>query len=131
PAILARSFANGFQPGPGGICKAYDLVARQPRNRDMPWWSLPETMRAALLGWESVEDDAARRACLATFAACHNAFLGHYVRPDVHLMAVQTRGPDGRVSDAIPATADADPGYHTGLSLLDVVRILSDLPARP
>ncbi|MFH1567642.1 MAG: hypothetical protein ABIL09_06535, partial [Gemmatimonadota bacterium] len=46
PAILARSFANGFQPGPGGICKAYDLVARQPRNRDMPWWSLPETMRA-------------------------------------------------------------------------------------
>ena len=28
--------------------KAYDLIGRKPINDDMPWWNLPETMRAAL-----------------------------------------------------------------------------------
>ena len=40
-------------------------------------------------------------------------------------MSVQTRSVDGRVSTAIPATADADPGYHTGLSLLDVIKTVA------
>lgn len=125
PCILVRNFANGYQERAGGICKAFDLVTRCPLNTDMPWWSLPETMRAALLCGESAPDAEVRGRALAIFAACHNAFTQHYVRPDIHLMAVQTRAADGTVSDAIPATADADPGYHTGLSLLDVVRVLA------
>ena len=47
PAILTHIHALCFQPGPAGICKSYDLVSRRPPNTDMPWWSLPETMRAA------------------------------------------------------------------------------------
>ena len=124
PTILARAFTNGFQVEAGGLCKAFDLVARRATNTDMPWWSLPETMRAALFCWEVAPDQSARDRALSIFAACHNAFVEHYVRPDIHLMAVQTRSADGTASDAIPATADADPGYHTGLSLLDVVEVL-------
>jgi len=30
------------------------------------------------------------------------------------------------VIDVIPATADADPGYHTGLSLIDVLDIFEE-----
>ncbi len=119
--VMDRVFGYGFQPGPGGICKAYDLVARRPIHTDMPWWSLPETIRAAALGWRALDDDGSRRRCLRIWAACHNAFFEHFLRPEVHLMAVQMRAADGSVSAAIPATADADPGYHTGLSLLDVV----------
>ncbi len=119
--VLDQVFGYGFQPGPGGICKAYDLVARRPIHTGMPWWSLPETIRAAALCWRTLDDDGARRRCLRIWAACHNAFFEHFLRPEVHLMAVQMRAADGSVSAAIPATADADPGYHTGLSLLDVV----------
>ena len=125
PAILEHNFASGFQPGPGGICKSYDLLERRPINTDMPWWNLPETLRAALLCHRVADDPATRQSCLRVFAACHNAFTRHYVRPDLHLMAVQTRSASGQVVPVIPATTDADPGYHTGLSLIDVFEILA------
>ena len=127
PPLLSHIHSMSFQPGPGGICKSFDLVARRPINTDMPWWSLPETMRAAAYCCELTTDDKTRNTCLRVLASCHNAFIQHYVRPDVHLMAVQTRAADGTVSTAIPATADADPGYHTGLSLIDLMETLERL----
>jgi hypothetical protein len=102
---------------PGGICKAFDLISRRPLNTDMPWWSLPETMRAAARCWRV----CGAPACLRTLAACHNAFTRHYIRPDRRLMAVQTRNERGEAIPVIPATADADPGYHTGLSIIDLL----------
>jgi hypothetical protein len=42
-------------------------------------------------------------------------------------MAYQTRNRDGQPVDVIPATADADPGYHTGLSLLDAIDVFRQL----
>ena len=120
PAILTQNFANGYLPGPEGIGKTFDLVSRQHLNTDMPWWNLPETIRAAAFCWREFSDPT----YLRIWAACHNAFLGKFIRPEVHLMAIQTRAADGSVIDAIPATADADPGYHTGLSLLDAVATL-------
>ena len=124
PVILQRNFDHGFQATPGGICKAYDLMSRRRLNTDMPWWSLPETIRAAALCWQTATTTATQQQCLRIWSACHNAFLAHFIRPKIHLMAVQTRCIDGRVSAAIPATADADPGYHTGLSLLDVIALI-------
>ena len=126
--VMDQVFGYGFQPGPGGICKAWDLVARRPIHTDMPWWSLPETIRTAALGWRALDDDGAKRRCLRIWAACHNAFFEHFLRPEVHLMAVQMRAADGSVSPAIPGTADADPGYHTGLSLLDAVEAVRTAP---
>ncbi|MDP6777092.1 MAG: AGE family epimerase/isomerase [Candidatus Latescibacteria bacterium] len=121
PRLLERGFENGYQDGPGGICKAFDLVSRSPTNTDMPWWSLPEAMRAAVFCVRVAESDRDRKMCLRTFGLCHNAFTEHFVRPDLHLMAYQTRSVTGDVAQVIPATADADPGYHTGLSLIDVL----------
>jgi hypothetical protein len=121
PEILARNFQNGFQPV-GGICKSFDLVSRQPLNRDMPWWSLPETMRAAakLLVFAPRTSLQSREI----LAKCSNAFFRNFVNPEVHLMAYQTVAVTGRPADVIPATPDADPGYHTGLSMIDMLKCL-------
>ena len=121
PRILAHNFKNGFQPGPGGICKAFDLRSRKPLNTDMPWWSLPETMRAAAFCWNIAQTEEDRADSLSILRDCHNAFTQHFVRPDLHLMAYQTRNEKGEVIPVIPATADADPGYHTGLSIIDML----------
>ncbi len=123
PSLLRHLFGYGFQDGPGGICKAFGLLRRTVLNAEMPWWSLPETMRAALYCW-NVADTAEKPACLDVLRACHNAFIRHYVRPELHLMAVQTRNARGEVVDSIPATSDADPGYHTGLCLLDCLDVV-------
>ncbi len=42
-------------------------------------------------------------------------------------MAIQTLRPDGNPSRTIPATPDADPGYHTGLSLLDCIEMIDKI----
>jgi len=124
PDLLSHVFGYGFRADPGGICKLYDLRARQAANTDMPWWNLPETMRAALACCEVAADDVERSECLRVYAACHNAFVANFVRADRNLMAVQTIDERGSAVDVVPATPDADPGYHTGLSLIDCLEML-------
>ena len=124
--LLQRNFDNGYLPGPQGISKAFDLVTRRHLNTDMPWWNLPETIRAAAFCLAAAQDDAERTRCLRVLRDCHNAFR-EFVRPDLHLMAYQTRDECGLPVAAIPATADADPGYHTGLSLLDAIDVIESL----
>jgi mannose/cellobiose epimerase-like protein (N-acyl-D-glucosamine 2-epimerase family) len=126
PAILRRAFGNGFRPVTGGIIKSLDLVTRAPIDDTMPWWSLPETIRAGLGAAATAASEEARAACLGIAAQCHNALVKHYVRPDVHLMAVKLRDAAGHVSDIVPAYPDADPGYHTALSLIDALALLPD-----
>lgn len=127
PKVFLRNFRNGFNARVGGICKRFDLISRTPINDDMPWWSLPETMRAAaellVLCPEAEETDEIVRALVA----CSNGFMTRFVNPDVHLMAYQTIDADGKPVDVIPATPDADPGYHTGLSLIDMLDCLQNL----
>jgi hypothetical protein len=120
--ILRQNFMNGFLGK--GIGKAFDLVGRKPMNTELPWWNLPETMRAAVYCKKisDTEDDVL--VCDDIFRKCHNAFVQHFVRPDLHLMAYQTITKEGMPVDVIPATADADPGYHTGLSIIDVLDTL-------
>jgi hypothetical protein len=121
PALLARAFVNGFRPARGGICKTVDLLTRRPIDDTMPWWSLPETIRAALAAWQAAEGDENRRTCLEILARSHNAFVTHYVRPQAHLMAVKVRDGRGQVVELMPSVPDADPGYHTALSLIDAL----------
>ena len=118
PEILKQNFANGFPPKAFGLPKAFDLISRKVVNPDMPWWSLPETMRAAAWARQIVPPEE-RLPFETMVAECSNAFVGNYVRPDLNLMAVQTIDKDGAPVDVIPATPDADPGYHTGLSIID------------
>ena len=126
PAVLERNFANGFSPAGFGIVKAYDLIARKPLRTDMPWWNLPETMRAAagVAVWLKGEQ---RAKALAIAGKCSNAFMSKFLRPDLHLMAYQTIGADGKPVATIPATPDADPGYHTGLSIIDYLDWLGEM----
>ena len=130
PALLDSAFASGFRPTVGGICKTVDLLTRRPVDDTMPWWSLPETIRAALAAWRVVEDDENRRMCLGILARSHNAFVTHYVRPEVHLMAVKVRDARGEVLDVVPAYPDADPGYHTALSLIDALDLIEVVSQR-
>lgn len=127
PHVLRQNFTNGCSSQGYGLAKAYDVAAHRVLNDQMPWWSLPETMRGAIECLALYRDDTAKRRPFEQIvAACSNAFARYFVRPDLHLMAYQTIGPDGRPVDAIPATPDADPAYHTGLSLIDGLDVLRD-----
>ncbi|MDD3805951.1 MAG: hypothetical protein PHD91_02545 [bacterium] len=42
-------------------------------------------------------------------------------------MAYQTRDAQGRVVDIASATPDADPCYHTGLSIIDFLRLIDEI----
>ena len=125
-AILQRNFANGFSPAGFGIVKAYDLIARKPMRTDMPWWNLPETMRAAA-GVALTAGPQPRAAAMAVAGKCSDAFATRFLRTDLHLMAYQTIGEDGQPVETIPATPDADPGYHTGLSIIDYLDWLEEM----
>jgi mannose/cellobiose epimerase-like protein (N-acyl-D-glucosamine 2-epimerase family) len=122
PPLLKHCYKLGFAPKAGGIIKAFDLRRRKPINTDMPWWSLPETIRAAAEIFEFTEDESA----LDILCECADCFFSNYLNPAVHSMAYQTRNNDGKVAEVIPATPDADPGYHTGLSLIDAIKIMEN-----
>lgn len=79
-----------------------------------PWWSLPETIRAAALARAS---GATQQAALAALQARadHLFFTGYWRQGRGY--AYQTLTADGPLNYS-PATPDLDPGYHTGLSLL-------------
>jgi len=47
------------------------------------------------------------------------AFVQGFLQPNG--FGCQTRDETGKIIDVIPAVSDADPGYHTNLSLLDVL----------
>ena len=119
PRTMLHVFRSAFNRQVGGICKSFDLVARKPLNSDMPWWNLPETMRAAAELLVLGPDDPDRFEILQVAADCSNAFVRNFVNRNCHLMAYQTVDAQGRPVDVIPATPDADPGYHTGLSIID------------
>jgi hypothetical protein len=107
--ILVASFAAGFV-GPG-ITLSVSVATGKALSPYCPWWSLPETMRAAALVYARTRNDDV----LAVWQAAHRAFFSLYWRADAGV-AYQTRTVDGPV-DYVPATPDLDPGYHTGLSL--------------
>ncbi len=125
--VLFRNFENGFVKEYNGICKSVNLVTRKKVNPEMPWWSLPETMRSAMFLWarKSLTDKAHNSKLLKIFSACHNAFLENYVIEDFYMLAIQSRDEQGRASNKIPAIPDIDPCYHTCLSLLDCIEIIS------
>jgi hypothetical protein len=126
PQVFERNFQTGFLFNGVGIVKQVDLVSRRVLHPDVPWWSLPEALRGALGAAQVVAPaDGPRFADIAV--RCSNAFFKHFVRADLHLMAYQTLDRHGRPINAIPATPDADPGYHTGLSVIDCLDSFDDL----
>jgi len=123
--ILIHNFSNGFIRNPGGICKRYDIVGRKVLDSYMPWWSLPETMRAVCYAINTSAGTKRKDELMQIFVDCHNSFSQNFVRSDFHYTAVQAVGTDGKPMKIVPATPDADPGYHTGLSMIDCLELMS------
>lgn len=117
--VLLHNFQLGYNTNIGGMCKNYALDRREPANSDMPWWNLPETMRAAMLAQRTCLSENERHAYYDIARQCSNAFLKNYINPEVYWMAYQTIDAHGKPIKVIPATPDLDPGYHTGLSIID------------
>ncbi len=120
PKVFCHVFDYGFNRKAGGISKGFDLVSHAPTNSDMPWWSLPETVRAGL-EMAALCPQMRQEILLRTGAAFH-AFTQGFLQPNG--FGCQTRSAQGDIINVIPAVSDADPGYHTNLSLMDVEQLL-------
>jgi len=127
--VLQANFQNGLATNGYGIVHSVDLRSGRILNANMPWWSLPETIRAAMecRNFQSAETWKPLAKIAVT---CSNAFLRYYVRPAVHCMAIQTLDQNGQVAPVIPAVPDADPCYHTGLSIIDALETLEQTQPR-
>ena len=137
PVVLEANFATGARftdtltDDPhatartlGGVVKLVDLRTRVALHTEVPWWSLPETMRAAMLTEELGGDPVVRAGCRRIWQSCHEAFFGYFTVGAVRGLSVQALDAEMNVSKVIPATGDLDPGYHTGLSFLDCAAAL-------
>ncbi|MFA6505851.1 MAG: AGE family epimerase/isomerase [Treponemataceae bacterium] len=125
--IFRRNFVNGYDEEHGGIVKLYDLESREAVNPDMPWWSLPETMRAAVECLVVSQSEEERAFLRSAYARSWNALTGNYLTEAGKGLCVQTRDGTGKISDAVPAVPDADPCYHTGLSLLACLKLIDQV----
>lgn len=119
PELFRHVFDYGFQPGPGGIVKTYDLLTRRATNTDMPWWNLPETIRAGVEMQKLFPENAA--GIEDRVQAAWDAFSVKFLQKNG--FACQTRDSSGNIVNVIPALPDADPGYHTNLSLIDAITL--------
>ncbi len=120
PHVFLHVFDYGFNPKAGGICKGFDLIERKPVNSDMPWWSLPETVRAGIETAALFPGNNADEVLLRAGQA-FQAFVQGFLQPNG--FGCQTRNSAGEIIDVIPAVSDADTGYHTNLSLMDVIKL--------
>lgn len=128
PRILIWSSQTGWNHVHHGLHKAVDGVSGQVINDDMPWWNLPETMRAVVRALEAVDDENTRARLLEIYRLSHNAYFEYFLNGDKMLFPYQTRsGATGKVVNKVPAVPEGDPLYHTNLSLLDMVQVLRRL----
>ncbi len=120
-----QNFANGRAPSGNGLYKLINLDTRQPYNTQLPWWSLPEAMRAAAACALLAPALPEKQCALADLNHAFTAFTTNFIRPDLHNMAYQALDENAKPLNIVPATPDADPGYHTGLSLIDTIQYLT------
>jgi mannose/cellobiose epimerase-like protein (N-acyl-D-glucosamine 2-epimerase family) len=124
PELIATNFAHGYRE-PGGIVKSVDGETTIPIHDSMPWWSLPETMRAIALVEDFHTDRNWSEWGRRWFSTCMDAFKEFYLEPSACEIAIQTIDSSGNAIPVIPATPDLDPGYHTGLSLISCHDVLA------
>lgn len=128
PRILLKASDLGFNTRFPGLFKAVDNRDGTPLNTDMPWWNLPETMRAAVRACAVVDSDSERKACLDLYGRCHNAYFSQYLNRANGLFPVQTiNGMTGRIADVVPAVPEGDPLYHANSAFLDLLDVVERL----
>lgn len=127
PHILKSAMGLGFQEATQGMVKAVNNQTGEILDSEMPWWNLPETMRAALFAALNADSSELERDCLVIFAQCHNAYFRCYLNRSNMLFPYQTRcGKTGRVLDSAPAIPEGDPLYHSNLCFLEILELLEE-----
>ncbi len=92
-------------------------------NAEMPWWSLPEAVRAAARVMAVTEDTDRDRASQILQTAS-DMYFGNFLG-DYYDFPVQTRsGETGEVIDRVPAVPEGDPLYHSNLAFLDTLSVI-------
>lgn len=128
PRLLSKTVELGWNTRHPGLFKAVDTQTRQPINDDMPWWNLPETMRAAAYCFRVNPDTHLRDRSLQILRMCHNAYFSQYPNTTNMLFPFQTiSGATGKVVDKVPAVPEGDPLYHTNLALLEMLDVMKTL----
>jgi mannose/cellobiose epimerase-like protein (N-acyl-D-glucosamine 2-epimerase family) len=126
PEIFKWAFRIGFNEKWGGIHKTCDGITGEPLNSDMPWWNLPETLRAAALCLKSAKSEQEKELYRKIMRTASNAYFQNYINTHNGLFPFQTRsGTNGKVIPVAPAVPEGDPLYHSNLALLEMVDQLS------
>lgn len=124
-AILLYCFAKGFNADREGICKAFNPSTGEMIDSNMPWWNLPETVRAAAHVAGVAHDEQIRDRAGRILEQASEAYFAHYLNPEKDFFPYQTRsGETGDVADIVPAVPEGDPLYHANLAFLDVLDLL-------
>ena len=125
PNIMLRAVALGYNARHPGMFKGVHNRTGETMNSEMPWWNLPETMRAAVRAYAVAESDSIRVQCLEAFRLCHNAYFSHYPNRHNMLFPYQTLdGKTGQILDVVPAVPEGDPLYHANGAFLDMLEVL-------
>jgi hypothetical protein len=128
PRLQIKATELGFNKTHPGMYRAVNNRTGEPVMNNMPWWNLPEAMRAAIRAVEAASDEETRDGCLEAFRICHNAYFGRYLNREKMLFPYQSiSGATGKVVDYAPAVPEADPLFHSSLSFLDMLDVIERL----
>jgi len=116
--IAEAAFRHCFT---GAAIPTYTALDGGSHSGLFPWWPLAEAIRALAMSYEVTGEAAVR----TLWEDADAAFFSYYWRSEAAI-AYQMRDSDGPIPRS-PATPDLDPGYHTGLSLLDSARVAERL----
>lgn len=128
PRILLASYALGYDHTHGGMYQAVEPRSGNVLNSDLPWWCLPEAMRAAAHVATAAEEPQLRHRALEILQTASNDYFLHYPNPAMRLFPFRTRsGETGRVKNLMPVVPEADPLYHTNLAIIDMLAVFDRL----
>ena len=129
PRILAMAFDGAYDRAHGGMYQSLDPVTGGVISSDLPWWCMPETMRAAARCAAVASGPEERRPFLEIFATVSNDYLGRFLNPRMGLFPFRTRdGETGGVKNFMPVVPEADPLYHTNLAVIDLLQVIERFP---
>lgn len=117
--VLDASLRAGFA-GPG-ISIGVSVRTGELISPHFPWWVMPEAIRACAFAFRETSD----RKYVQDLTRADGAFFANYWRGEPPI-AYQNRTLT-TPTDVTPSTPDLDPGYHTGLSLLETVQTIDRL----
>ena len=124
PELLLWNIERGWNKKHNGIYKTIEASSGNPINTTMPWWILPETMLALVLGYERTRDGV----FLKKYINAHNAYFCKYMNPKTDYGPYQNiDGNTGMPVGIVPACKFQDPEFHSGKNILTVTQVLKRL----